>query len=198
MIVFPDPVLDLLDQGRISVRGLLRFEFGTGTYGFINSVQPLVYGGLSYVPGGIIQVSDFSDATGLTAQTFSITLAESKDDGLTPEVLQTIEAEDYRDRPVKIYDAQFHPDTGELLNVELIKRGYVDTIDHIVSLTTGYTLIMNCESRAIDYTRSNARTRGDQDQRRRKSTDGFFVNSSERGRITVYWGRDPITGKVAD
>lgn len=40
MITLPSDVLDLLDAGRIAIRGLIRFDFGTGAYGFIRSLQP--------------------------------------------------------------------------------------------------------------------------------------------------------------
>src|ERR1700750_2769324 len=123
MISLPSSVLTLLDQGRISVRGLIRFDFGTGTYGFVKSMQPITYNGLTYKPGGVIAVTDFSQQTGLSAQSFQVTLAASPDDGLTPEVLQTIENEDYRDRPVTVYDAFFDPDTNALLFVQTMMRG---------------------------------------------------------------------------
>jgi hypothetical protein len=196
MISLPTEVLDLLDSGRISIRGLIRFDFGTGIYGFIKSVQPFQFNGLLYKPGGLIAVSDFSSATGLAAQQFVVTLASSPDDGLTPAVLQTIENEDYRDRPVTIFDAYFHPDTGAFLFAQAMKRGYVDTIDHIDTQSAGYTIHANCESRAIDYTRVNGRKRSDLDQQRRSSGDGFYQHASVRGRETVYWGQNVQSGSV--
>lgn len=189
MIVLPDEVLDLLDSGRIAIRGLIRFDFGTGTYGFIKSNQQFEFNGLVYKPGGAINVSDLTGATGMAAQNFTVTLASSPDDGLTPEVLQTIENEDYRDRPVTIYDAYFHPDTGALLFVQAMARGYVDTIDHIDTQQAGYTIIANCESRAIDYTRMNGRKRSNADQQRRSAGDGFFLQASLRGSEIVLWGQ---------
>ncbi len=189
MINLPSEVLDLLDEGRVSIRGLIRFDFGTGTYGFIKASQPFEYNGLTYKPGGIISVSDLGSATGLSAQQFTVTLAASPDDGLTPEVLQTIEAEDYRDRPVTIYDAYFHPDTNELLYVQAMKRGYVDVIDHDDNASDGYTIIASCESRALDYTRMNGRKRSTSDQARRAPGDLFFQHSAQRGRETIYFGQ---------
>jgi hypothetical protein len=191
MITLPSDVLTLLDEGRIAIRGLIRFDFGTGSYGFIKSVQPMTYGGLEYKPGGYLTVSDFSEETGLQAQQFTITLPASPDDGLTPAVLQTIEAEDYRDRPVTVYDAFFHPDTNALLTVQTMKRGYVDTIDHIDNAKSGgYMLVANCETRALDYTRINGRKRNHVDQQRRSATDKFLEHASTRGRELVYWGQD--------
>ncbi|OWK26576.1 hypothetical protein AJ87_05830 [Rhizobium yanglingense] len=51
-----------------------------------------------------------------------------------------IETEDYRDRPVVVYDAHFHPDTGALLQVEPVARGYLDVIEHIQDDERGYYL----------------------------------------------------------
>ena len=191
MIILPSDVLALLEAGRTVVRGLIRFEFGTGTYGFIKALTPLTYAGFTYQPGGVISVSDLAASTGRTAQQFTIKLAASPDDGLTPEVLQTIEAEDYRDRPVFIYDAHFHPDTGALVHVQTMRRGYVDTIDHEDDPQgDGYTLVAQCETRALDYTRTNARKRSDADQGRRLAGDMFFEHAAKRGREEIHWGRE--------
>ncbi len=189
MINLPPSVLDLLDAGRTKVRGLIRFDFGGGIFGFIKSLEPFSYAGVTYQPGGIIQVSDLSGGTGLSAQQFTITLAASPDDGLTPEILQTIEQEDYRDRPVTILDAHFHPDTGVLLVVQPMRRGYVDVIDHEDNAEYGYRLIAQCETRALDYTRMNGRKRSDTDQQRRAPGDRWFEHASRRGREEVFWGR---------
>lgn len=190
MINFPPSVMQLFDEGRTKIAGIIRFDFGTGTYGFINSDQPFTNGGVVYEPGGILEVSDFASNTGLYAQEFQITLAASEDDDLTPAVLRTIEAEDYRDRPVTISDVHFHPDTGELLHIQPLRRGYVDLIDHDDNpVKDGYRLIAACETRALDYTRSNARKRNTVDQQRRSSGDKFLEHASKRGREEVFWGR---------
>lgn len=192
MIVLPPDVLALLDDGRISIRGMIRFDFGTGTYGFIKATTPFVYAGLTYVPGGAIAVSDLTGTTGRTAQPFTITLAASGEDALTPEVLTTIEAEDYRDRRVTVYDAFFHPDTGALLHVQAMKRGFIDTIVHEDNGDTGYIIRANCESRSLDYTRTNARRRTTEDQKRRSPSveDRFFEHCGKRGREKVNWGQE--------
>lgn len=190
MIVLPPDVLALHDAGRIAVRGMMRFDLGSGSYGFIYAMQPFTYAGVTYVPGGLIKVSDLTGTLGRTAQAFTVTLAASADTELTPAVLQTIEAEDYRDRPVTIYDAYFHPDTGVLLHVQALKRGYVDTIDHVADPSGGYTLTATCETRALDYTRRNARRRTTVDQARRAPGDKFFEHCAMRGREEIFWGRE--------
>lgn len=190
MIILPPEVLTLLNEGRTNIRGMMRFDFGTGTYGFIKANAPLVWNGITYHPGGILEISDLSGSTGIAAQQFTISISASPDDGLTPEVLQQIEQEDYRDRPVRIYDAHFHPDTGELLHVQPVRRGYIDTIEHITNEENGYMTVANCETRALDYTRTNGRTRSDADQNRRRAGDLFFQHASKRGREEIFWGRE--------
>lgn len=198
MINHSAEVLDLLDKGLCDVRGLLRFDFGTGTYGFIRGRSSFNWQGLDYVPGGVIEVSDLPGGIGLQARQFTIRLSASAEDNLTPEVLQTIENEDYRDRPVRIYDAFFHPDTGALLDVRGIKRGYVDIIEHEDNEKNGYTLVANCETRALDYSRTNGRVRSDEDQQRRIASikgqlgiqrDRILEHAVSRGRVEVFWGR---------
>lgn len=187
-MTLPTSVLDLLDEGRTSVRGLIKFAFGTGTYGFAKSDQPREWNGLIYQPGGIIKVSELTQGVGATARSFTIELSSSPDDGLTPAVLQTIEQEDYRDRPVTIYDAHYHPDTGALLHVEAMQRGYIDELSHEEG-DDGYTLVAECYSRALDYTRTNGRKRNMEDQKRRATNDEYFINAAKRGREEIFWGR---------
>lgn len=196
-MAYPTIVQDLLDEGRIAIRGLMKFQFGTGTYGFAKSDQPIEWNGLTYQPGGVIKVSDLPGGMGTTARQFTIELAESPDDGLTPDVLKTIEQEDYRDRPVTIYDAFFHPDTGALLHVEALRRGYIDQLSHEEDPEEGYKLIADCETRALDYTRTNGRKRNMADQYRRVDGDNFYVNAATTGREEIFWGRARKSAKQA-
>lgn len=181
----------LYDEGRVKTRQMLRFQFGSGLYGFISDRSPLTHQGLEYVPFGLIKVSDIENGSGTSANGgFTLTLAESPDDGLTPEILMQIEDEDYRDRPVTVYDAHFHPDTGALLQVEAVARGYLDTIDHDEQPDTGKVLIARCEGRQLDYSRKNGRKRSMTDQQRRKLGDKYFEHSGKSGRVEVVWGRN--------
>lgn len=187
-MTLPTSVLDQLEKGQQNILGFIKFAFGTGTYGFTKAQVPFTWNGLTYQPGGIIKVSDLTAGTGTAARQFTIELAASPDDGLTPEVLQSIEAEDYRDRPVTIYDAHFDVDTGALLHVEAIRRGYIDQLRHEEN-DNGYVLIAECETRALDYTRTNGRKRNSADQERRSSGDKFYDNAAKRGREEIFWGR---------
>lgn len=185
----PD-VQALYDAGRMKVRQMFRFDFGTGSYGFIADRSSLSFNGLDYKPFGLIKVSDLENGTGTMAGgNFTLSLAESPDDGLTPEKLLEIENEDYRDRRVTLYDAHFHPDTQQLLQVEAVSRGYLDVIDHDETAESGLVLTAQCEGRQLDYTRKNGRVRSVTDQQRRKLGDRFFEHTATAGRKQVNWGR---------
>lgn len=180
----------LYDEGRISTRQMLRFQFGSGVYGFISRSEPLTYAGVTYQPFGLIEVSDIDGSGGTTAEgNFTLTLAESPDDGLTPELLIRIEEEDYRDRPVVVMDAHFHPDTGDLIQVETVARGYLDVVEHAVDAERGYVLTATCEGRSLDYSRKNGRVRSTADQSRRAPGDKIFEHAGKAGRVEVFWGR---------
>ncbi|WP_105437508.1 DUF2163 domain-containing protein [Neorhizobium sp. T25_13] len=180
----------LYDSGAIITRQMLRFQFGSGIFGFISRSSPLTYAGVEYKPFGLIEVSDIGGGTGTSADGgFTLTLAESPDDGLTPDVLTQIESEDYRDRPVIVMDAHFHPDSGALLQVEVVARGYLDVVEHQTDPERGYILVARCEGRQLDYSRKNGRYRTMTDQQRRSSTDKFFQHAASRGRVDIFWGR---------
>ncbi|MCJ8519026.1 hypothetical protein ABID21_001934 [Pseudorhizobium tarimense] len=183
-------VKNLYNEGRISTRQMIWLQFGSGIYGFIARNEPLMWEGVEYKPFGLIEVSDLGSGTGTTADgSFTLTLAESPDDGLTPAVLVQIENEDYRDRPVRVMDAHFHPDTGELIQVETVARGYLDVVEHAVDPERGYVLAARCEGRQLDYSRKNGRVRSTADQQRRAPGDKFFEHAGRAGRVEVLWGK---------
>jgi hypothetical protein len=180
----------LYDAGRVKTRQMFRFDLGSGTYGFIAARSQLVWNGLTYKPFGLIKVSDLDTGSGTTGGgSFTLTLAESPDDELTPEILLKIEDEDYRDRPVTLYDAHFHPETHVLLQVEAVARGYLDVIDHEKTADNGLVLIAQCEGRQLDYSRRNGRVRSVADQQRRAPGDRFYEHAAIAGRVQVNWGR---------
>jgi hypothetical protein len=184
-------VLALYDAGRIATRQMVRIQLGSGIYGFIQRREPLVYVGVTYQPFGLIDVSEIGGGTGTAADGgFTLTLAESPSDGLTPDVLVEIENEDYRDRPVVIYDAHFHPDTSALIQIEPVARGYIDVIEHNTDRDQGFYLTARCEGRQLDYSRRNGRKRTVADQKRRDEGDRFFEHASQAGRIEIKWGKN--------
>ena len=173
------------------MRGLIRFDFGTGTYGFCRSTQPITYESLEYQPHSLISVSDISLEPGTIAREFMVRLTASQDDTLTPDMLKAIFAEDYRDRPVTVMDAHYSVDTGELVEVKILRTGRVNKVDLVRDSDLGDYIEAPCFSRGIDYSRSNGRQATHEDQQRRVSgfTDKFLRHSSMVGRTDLYFGR---------
>jgi hypothetical protein len=178
-----------LAAGRVSIRQLVKLELGSGSYGFALSVEPITFSSLEYKALGIIEVSDLRLAPGTSADDFTIRLPASTDDGMLPAVLDGFFAEDYRDRPVTIYDAYLNADTGALITAIEMRRGYIDQVRLIRNVDGGAAYELECLSRAIDYSRRNGRLASDVDQQRRSSGDRFFSHTAQTGRVQVYWGR---------
>jgi hypothetical protein len=178
-----------LAAGAFSIRQLVKLELGGGTYGFALSVQPITYSALEYKALGVIDVSDVRMAYGTSADDFTIRLPASTEDGLLPAVLDGFFAEDYRDRPVTLYDAYLHIDTGALITAIEMRRGYIDQVRYTRNVDGGAVYEVECLSRAVDYSRRNGRLANDVDQKRRSSGDKFFEHTAQTGRVQVYWGR---------
>lgn len=178
-----------LAAGRTIQRELVRLELGSGTYGFAKSVQPITFAGVTYQPVSLISVSGFQFGPGTSAQDFAITLPASNDDGRLPSVLQDIFSEDYRDRPVTVVDAHFNSDTGAIITTIPIRYGYINDLVFRHS-DEGDQYVIECQSRAIDYSRRNGRLCNDLDQQRRYPGDRFFLHLSQTGRVQVYWGKN--------
>lgn len=179
---YPSALEDLIEAGRLAVRGLIRFDLGTGTYGVWNGTGPLTYedfagAGVTYQPNALISVSDIPLGMGTAAIPLTIEMPESADWGLTPDRLAEIESEDYKGRPVTIYDAYFDPDTRELLHVEPLYRGYVDTIDHLVEDGV-MKLVGHIETAALDNHRDGYRSASNADQQLVSAGDRFFEHAA--------------------
>ncbi|MBB4001598.1 DUF2163 domain-containing protein [Aurantimonas endophytica] len=180
--------LTLLDAGRAVIRGMVRFDFGTGIYCFWKGSAPFEFEGRTYLPGGVIEVDDIQGSYGSEAVGLTMRLAEAPDDGLTPAVLATIEQEDYHQRPVTISDAYFHPDTNALLLVEPVYRGLVDVIDHESGEQSA--LVIQCEGRALDNVKPGFRVRSTADQQSIWPGDRFYEHAEVSGKQEIFWGRD--------
>lgn len=187
MRFLPTAILDKLDAGLMAIRGTVLFEFGSGTYGFWTGSTSQVIEGRTYLPGGVIEAEAIPGSIGMNAEGMTLSLAESPEDGLTPGVLASIEAEDYHQRPVTMSDIYIDPETRSIVLVEPVYRGYVDTIEH----TDGpqAAMQMKLESRALDNSRSGYRMRSTADQQLISAGDRFWEHAEIAGKQEIYWGR---------
>jgi hypothetical protein len=175
---FPTELQELLDEGRAVVRSLIKFEFGTGTYGIWNGTGTLPYGGVDYIPNRLVTVEMGAFALGTQAVPMTIRMIEDKDAGITPNSLASIEDEDYKNRPVTLYDAFFHPDTQALLHVEPLHGQYADYLDHVIEQGKA-AIIGHLEGRAIDNHREGYRTASHADQQLISAGDMFFEHAGK-------------------
>lgn len=178
-------VLELLDNGKAIIRGMLRFDF-LQTYGFWTGREDFEYNGVTYKPGGIIDISAIPAEAGFKSQGIEISLSQASDKGLTPEILASIETEVYHQKPVTISDAYFHPVTNALLLVVPLYRGYVDTIEHYKGADSH--LVVHCESRAVDNSKTGYRVRSHADQQLISENDQFYQHVESAQKEEVYWG----------
>lgn len=189
MITYDSNIQAALDAGLVVVRGLMVFQFGSGTYRFVCDAVPLVWDGNTYHPNGLFKVSDLPGSLGFGAASFNIVLAASPDDGLTPEILLSIFNEDYRDRPVYIYDCYSNISTGQVIDAELLRAGYIDRLVYRKSEDLGPHIEFQCYSRSLDYGRKNGRIASHANQLRRNASDKFREHSAVAGITEIYWGR---------
>jgi len=182
-------VLDLLDKGTLKLAEMMRFDLGTGQYGFWTGREDYIYGSITYRPGGILSVSSIEGQLGMMAQGLTIELAASPDDGLTPDVLASMEQEVWHQRPVTISSMFFHPETYALLFIEPLYRGFIDTLEYEDGAEP--KLVAQCESRALDNARENYRLRSLNDQHLIEQQDNFYSFAESAGKVVIPWGQDP-------
>ena len=174
---FPARLQTLLAEGRLVVRSLGDFLFGTGAWYIWNGASELTWNGHTYIPNQLIAIEEPPQQLGSEALPITITMPTRADFGVTPDKLAQIESVDYKGRTVILYDAYFDPDTRELLHVEPMYRGYIDTIEHVID---GGEMVLraNIETAALDNHRDGYRTASHEDQQMISPGDRFFEYAS--------------------
>lgn len=196
MRAFNAGTLALLESGQVATRGLLLFDFPSGLYGFWDGAGTFTYAGVTYVGAGQLVGLDAIGMVGdLSAPSITLTLTAIPDTDLSPDVLATIEDEDYHQRPATLSRAYIDPDTRDLISVERVFRGYVDQMVHEYTIGGTATLTCTVESRARDNTRKGWRIRSDADQKRIDANDGGMRHATIAGSQVIYWGKYPGTVK---
>ncbi|QAZ46147.1 hypothetical protein [Mesorhizobium sp. Pch-S] len=160
---YPARLEQLLDEGRIAIRGLILYKFGNAWMGVWTGNYELVYEGVTYVPNQLITAEPPDGAMGMEATEFVVTMPARSDFGITPDKLAEIESQDYKGRPCQLREAYFDPDTRELLHVEELAFGYVDYITHV---TEGGEMRLEGHviSGALDNHRDGYRSASHEDQ----------------------------------
>lgn len=155
-------------------RGMILFDFPSGYYGFWDGAGVFTNDSIDYLPGAqILEIDTWQQSLELAANSLTIRLFPNPEAGLTPNVLTTIEDEEYHQRPVTIMRAIFNASTNALISVLPIWRGVVDQVEHQRS-GEDYVLIGRCESRALDYSRRGTAMASDAQQQAVSTGDLFF------------------------
>jgi len=176
-MAFPTRLQQLLNEGRVKIGSGVKFEFGTGTYGFFNGKGSFAYNGLTYLGNSLIEIDEPAFALGTAANPVTMRLPANLDFGITPDTLLLIENEVYKGRPVTLYDFYFDPDNNAFLHAEATFYGYVDTIDHREEGGEAW-LEANIETESIDNFREGYRYASHEDQQLVSPGDMFFEHSA--------------------
>lgn len=185
MLALPAEVIALLNEGRFSLRWMVRFDIDFNPQGLWNDTYAVTFDGVTYQPtAGNMQLDPVSSSSDLDADQIKITLS-----GLLPAVTGILDGVDWHQRPVTVYLA-FLNEAGEVLHVLPRFSGFMDAIS-IQDSTDGLSSIeLMVESNNRELSRSSGRVRSDGDQRAVDPSDGFFkfaTAASVDSQIT--WGR---------
>lgn len=185
MLTLPTDVLTLLDEGRFSVRYLVRFDLDGGAAGVWNDTYSLSYSGVTYAPlAGNLIFDGVPGSAELSSENVRITVTH-----LLSAVTTVIAGEDWHQRACTLYVA-FMNDDGSVLHVEPFFSGFLDDASISDAANDLNTLGLFIESNNRELNRATGRTRSDADQRRVAATDGFFKHAANANADTdIFWGR---------
>lgn len=190
MQLFDSATLTKLASGKIAKRDMLLFSFPSGLWGFWTGKGKLSFAGVDYVgAAGLIKMDALGSATGLASLAITATLTAIPNTDLTPDVLATIENENWHQTPVIISRAYIDPETRALLSVERMFRGYFDDLEHNEQIGGEYSLTAYFESKSRDHQKIGYRMRGDADQRLIDANDPSLSYVGIVGSQTISWGR---------
>lgn len=168
---------------------MVLFDFPSGYYGFWEGGQPLIWNTFTFKPGAqLIEIDAGAQTSAMEATTLTLRLYANPDAGLTANVLSTIEAEAYHQRPVTFYEACMNPDTLALVSVTPIWRGYVDQVRHEVD-GRGRHLVGTLESRGLDYAKRGTAVASHAQQQLIYSGDLGMQYCGVVGAVEVPFGR---------
>jgi len=156
--------LDAVKSPSRSAAVLLTFEFGTGTYGFWTGNGSRFYNGLKYSAGGsIFDISDIvQEGDGSVSE---LTIGLSTHPGIGVEVLEDLYNEDWHLRPVTIQLAMLDPRTDQIVAIQNVFRGILDTAPFTES--EGQAEIQaRCLSKSIELSKGGNLYRNDATQDR--------------------------------
>jgi hypothetical protein len=185
MLAIPTEILALLEDGRFSVRLMIRFALPTGAVGLWNDTYPISHDGVTYSPlAGNMDMDPIPGASQLHADKVSVQISN-----LNEDIAGIVAQHQWHQCPVLIYMA-FLDDAGLVKHLLVRFSGFLDAIS-ISDRDTGASVInLAIESNNRELNRKGGRARSDSDQRQVLASDGFFKHTlTSNVNNNIYWGR---------
>lgn len=188
MLTIPSEILTLLDEGRYSLRWLLRVDLDDAPTGIWNGSYPLPYEDITYAGiGGNMVFDAIPGSTNLATDRVQVTITH-----LLPDVTQLIEDEDWHQKPATLLLAILD-ESGRPQFITPRFSGFLDHVEITDAADDLINVIVTIESNNRELSRINGDTRSDASQRRRSATDRFFdQTASSNADANIYWGRGGV------
>lgn len=193
----------MIESRRPVIAGAAKFSIPSGPGGAYRLASGLGKLMLPTGPGGADEeflgvgsralIVPTSSEIGSAADAYTITLS-----GLDPRVADTIENEDYHQKPVILWKLIFDASGRSLIDIMVECRGRLDLVKQTERVGGTATLQFMIEGPRRDMGRAGTRIRSDADQRiLGGATDDSMAQISIAPRKTLRWGQHMITGGAA-
>lgn len=193
---FDSTTLALLASGRLAKRDLLLFSLPDGDHGFWTGLGILPFNSVNYVGAGeLVSIQPLTQTMDLSSMPVLVELTSIPNSALTPDVLATVESEQYHQQPAVLSTAYINPDTRAVVSVQRWYRGYIDKIEHQDQVGGQAVLSCNLESKSRDHLKKGYRTRSDADQRLINVNDGGLSFSAVAGQQQIIWGQSTTSAQ---
>lgn len=185
--------LNALRGARTGERWMIRFDFDEadgGAVGFWAGSYDVVYEGLTYRPGGVLELDVISYSQGL-AQQITVGIRSLRDRAIpdAADVFARIEEIAYIGRPVTLYYALLDAE-GRVVDVTPEWSGTCGPVDHTRDTAKGeVSAVMTLESDSFDHGRKDTSTFSPGLWRTIFPGDAFFDSVSVTKSIKIRVGR---------
>jgi hypothetical protein len=193
MKIYPVGVQAAIASGRYAAFEIIRVFLPSGTYGFWSGMGAMTLSGQAYAGTSLIEIDPPEQTIELETNTLSGRLREDPLGGLTPDVLATIEQEDYHGKRLlwqRIYGIQneIGADGDGVLATDTIFDGLISQVRHAQD-DGGAFLEIEAVTRSYLEVLSGQRVRSDTDQKSIAPTDTFYAHLLRPFYERTPWGR---------
>lgn len=173
-----------LQSGHVPLLIFVEMEFGGGYVRCTNAAYTIAWNGHDWL--GLANLGSIDPIEeGVVIQSYGIGFRLS---GVDPAKIEIALAEDYQNKPAKIWLATLDPDTFAIKGTPtLIFSGLMDTMP--IELGETATITVTAESRLVDWDRPRVRYYTDADQQAEYPGDLGLQYVNETVDKEIVWGR---------